>query len=77
MQDGEDDFMHEGGSEAPTPSKMAEKLAQQDIGKGSTENTDAFREHVADEIVQRELARREVREARKSEEGSQQGTCES
>jgi hypothetical protein len=67
MQDGEDEFMHEGGSEAPTPSNVAEKLAQQDIGKDGTENTEAFRERVADEIVQRELARREAREARKAE----------
>jgi hypothetical protein len=67
MQDGEDEFMHEGGSEAPTPSNVAEKLVQQDIGKDGTENTDAFRERVADEIVQRELARREAREARKAE----------
>jgi hypothetical protein len=65
MQDGEDEFMHEGGSEAPTPSNVAEKLAQQDIGKDGTENTEAFRERVADEIVQRELARREAQEARK------------
>jgi hypothetical protein len=67
MQDGEDDFMHEGGSKAPTPSNVAEKLAQQDIGKDGTENTEAFRERVADEIVQWELARREAREARKAE----------
>jgi hypothetical protein len=67
MQDGEDEFMLEGGSEAPTPSNVAKKLAQQDIGKDGTENTDAFRERVADEIVQWELARWEAREARKAE----------
>ena len=67
MQDGEDEFMHEGGSEAPTPSNVAEKLAQQELGKASTEDSDAFRERVADEIVERELARREAQEARKAE----------
>jgi hypothetical protein len=67
MHDGKDEFMHEGGSEAPTPSNVAEKLAQQDIGKASTENTDAFRERVADKIVQRELAKRAAREAMKAE----------
>jgi hypothetical protein len=66
-QDGKDAFMHEGGSEGPTPSSVAKKLAQQDIEKCGTENTEAFRERVADEIVQRELARKETREARKAE----------
>jgi hypothetical protein len=42
MQDGEDEIMHEGESESPTPSNVAEKLAQQNIRKDSTENTDAF-----------------------------------
>jgi hypothetical protein len=42
MQDGEDDFMHEGGSQAPNPSNVAEKLAQQNLAAGGTENTKAF-----------------------------------
>jgi hypothetical protein len=68
MRDGKDDDMHEVESEAPTPSSVAKKLAQQNLWKDSTENTDAFRDRVADEIVQRELARKEAREARKAEE---------
>ena len=62
MQDGEDEFMHEGGSEAPTPSNVAEKLAQQELGKADTEDSDAFRERVAVEIVERERARKEDQE---------------
>jgi hypothetical protein len=67
MQDGKDEFMHKGGSEAPTPSNVAKKLAQQDIGKGDTEDSDAFCDRVAVKIVQRELARKEAQEARKAE----------
>jgi hypothetical protein len=67
MQDGEDEFIHEGGSEAPTSSDVAEKLAHQNIRKADTEASDHFRNRVADEIVQRELARKADQRARKAE----------
>jgi hypothetical protein len=65
MQDGEDAFMHEGGSQAPTPSNVAENLAA-----GGTVNTEAFNAHIVDEALEehgKKLARREARAAEKAE----------
>jgi hypothetical protein len=62
--------MHEGGSQAPTPSNMAEKLAQQNLAAGGTENTEAFNARIVDEALEehgKKLARREARAAKKAE----------
>jgi hypothetical protein len=70
MQDGEDAFMHEGGSQAPTPSNVAEKLAQQNLAAGGTGNTEAFNAGIVDEALEehgKKLARREARAAKKAE----------
>jgi hypothetical protein len=70
MQDGEDAFMHERGSQAPTPSNVAEKLAQQNLAAGGTENTEAFNARIVDEALEehgRKLAKREAQAAEKAE----------
>jgi hypothetical protein len=69
MQDGKDAFMHEGGSQAPTPSNVAKKLAQPNLAAGGTENTEAFNAHIVDEALEeheKKLARREARAAKKA-----------
>jgi hypothetical protein len=70
MQDGEDAFMHEGGSQTPTPSNVAKKLAQQNLPPGGTENLEAFNARIVDEALEehgKKLARRETRAAEKAE----------
>jgi hypothetical protein len=70
MQDGEDAFMHQGGSQAPTPSNVAKKLAQQNLAAGGTENTEAFNAHIVDKALEehgKKLAKREARAAEKAE----------
>jgi hypothetical protein len=70
MQDGEDAFMHEGGSQAPTPSNVAKKLAQQNLAAGGTKNTEAFNARIVDKALEehgKKLARREARAAEKAE----------
>jgi hypothetical protein len=70
MQDGEDAFMHEGGSQAPTPSNVAKKLAQQNLPAGGTENTEAFNARIVNEALEeheKKFARREARAAEKAE----------
>jgi hypothetical protein len=52
MQDGEDAFMHEGRSQAPTPSNVAVKLAQQNLAVDGTENTEAFKARIVDEALE-------------------------
>jgi hypothetical protein len=69
MQDGEDAFMHEGGSQAPTPSNVAEKLAQQNLAAGGTENTEAFNAHIVDEALEEHGKKLARREAPSSQEG--------
>jgi hypothetical protein len=56
-----------GGSGAPTPSAVAEKLAQQNLGKANSETSDAFRDRVTVEIVKRERARKADQRARRAE----------
>jgi hypothetical protein len=66
MQDGEDAFMHEGGSQAPTPSNVAEKLAQQNLAAEGTEDTEAFKACIVEKALEehgKKLARREARAA--------------
>jgi hypothetical protein len=66
----EDAFMHGGGSQAPTPSNVAEKLAQQNLAAGGTENTEAFNARIVDKALEehgKKLARREARAAEKAE----------
>jgi hypothetical protein len=61
--------MHEGGSEAPTPSNVAEKLAQQNLAADGTENTEAFKARIVDEALEehgKKLARRETRAAERA-----------
>jgi hypothetical protein len=70
MQDGEEAFMHEGDSQAPTPSNVAKKLAKQNLAAGGTENTKAFNARIVDEALEehgKKLARREARAAEKAE----------
>jgi hypothetical protein len=62
--------MHEGGSQAPTRSNVAKKLAQQNLAAGGTENTEAFNARIVDEALEehgKKLARREARAAEKAE----------
>ena len=62
--------MHEGGSQAPTPSNVAEKLAQHNLATDGTENTEAFEARIVDEALEehgKKLARREARAAEKAE----------
>jgi hypothetical protein len=62
--------MHEGGSQAPTPSNVAEKLAQQNLAAGGTDNTEALNAHIVDKALEehgKKLARREARAAEKAE----------
>ena len=49
--------MHEGGSDAPTPSDVADRLAQQNLASENTEDSASFRARVAEEIVARERAK--------------------
>jgi hypothetical protein len=70
MHDGEDAFMHEGGSQAPTPSNMAKKLAQQNLAAGGTKKAEAFNARIVDETLEehgKKLDRREARTAEKAE----------
>jgi hypothetical protein len=62
--------MHEGGSQAPTPSNVVKRLAQQNLAAGGTEDTEAFNARIVDEALEehgKKLARREARAAKKAE----------